>query len=90
MYSESKSNREYTMRITVSVVLGHRYTGLWPDRYHDNTRMKKNDNINEQHFEKNSLKSSILVWDNREPFGEHVLGVVLRFQALQTWVIATE
>ena len=36
------------------------------------------------------LESSIRVWDNREPSKEHIVGVVLRFQALQTGVIATE
>ena len=36
------------------------------------------------------LESGIWVWDDREPFKEHILGIVLRLQALQTEVIGTE
>lgn len=36
------------------------------------------------------LESGIRVWDDRVPSEEHILGIVLRFQALQTGIIATE
>jgi hypothetical protein len=36
------------------------------------------------------LESSIWVWGDREPSKEHILWIVLRFQALQTAVIGTE
>ena len=36
------------------------------------------------------LEPGIWIWDNRGPSKEHIVGIVLRFQALQTGVIATE
>ena len=36
------------------------------------------------------LEFSIAIRNNREPFKEDILGIILRLQALQTWVVATE